>query len=588
MKRTQIIVCLAISIASSLPATLTHAAGAPISPAPAAAAPKIRLNSIGFLPQRDKKASVAVECKEFAVLKVKDGSKVFSGKATGPALNADTNEQLYTLDFSAVKEPGEYQLEVPEVGKSDAFRVGPDIYDNPFFVAMKGMYLWRCGTAVKAEHNGQTFAHDACHTDDAWMDLVSGEHVKKDGTKGWHDAGDYNKYTINAGVTVGCMFRAWDDFPAIRKMKLNVPESGGRLPDYLAEIKWETDWLLTMQFSDGSVSHKVTTKAFGGFILPELEKTERFFTPWDSAATADFTAMMAMAARYFRPYDPAYADKCLDAAKKSGDFLIKNPQNRTFQGNSVGVSTGGYTTQDTDDRLWAAAEMWETTGDAEALKDLETRIKNKQSQPAFGGRGAARGGAAGQSGQPQRAEIVDLRWDWGTVNNLGLFTYLLSKRPGRDEALVKQVTESAISVADSIVQTRNAHGYARPLGTYYEWGGNGTVARQVLNLQVANRLSPKPEYVEASLDALGYLFGRNSYGRSFVTGLGARSPMNPHDRRCGGDNIVDPWPGYLVGGPNPGATSWEDIQNNYRVNEIAINWNAALIYALAAFVSEGK
>ena len=29
---------------------------------------------------------------------------------------------------------------------------------------------------------------------------------------------------------------------------------------------------------------------------------------------------------------------------------------------------------------------------------------------------------------------------------------------------------------------------------------------------------------------------------------------------------------------------WEDERANYRVNEIAINWNAALIYATAAFV----
>ena len=62
--------------------------------------------------------------------------------------------------------------------------------------------------------------------------------------------------------------------------------------------------------------------------------------------------------------------------------------------------------------------------------------------------------------------------------------------------------------------------------------------------------------------------------------------MHPHDRRSAGDDVVDPWPGYLVGGPNPRATSWRDEQANYRVNEIAINWNTALIYALAAFLKD--
>lgn len=85
-------------------------------------------------------------------------------------------------------------------------------------------------------------------------------------------------------------------------------------------------------------------------------------------------------------------------------------------------------------------------------------------------------------------------------------------------------------------------------------------------------------------DAINHLFGRNPFGRSYVTGLGRRPPMFPHDRRSGGDDVAAPWPGYLVGGPWPNATDWHDIQEDYRTNETAINWNGALIYALAAFV----
>jgi endoglucanase len=78
------------------------------------------------------------------------------------------------------------------------------------------------------------------------------------------------------------------------------------------------------------------------------------------------------------------------------------------------------------------------------------------------------------------------------------------------------------------------------------------------------------------------LFGRNVHGRSYVTGLGDRPPQHPHDRRAAADNVDEPWPGYLVGGPNRSADDWHDIQDDYRTNEIAINWNGALIYALAA------
>jgi len=78
------------------------------------------------------------------------------------------------------------------------------------------------------------------------------------------------------------------------------------------------------------------------------------------------------------------------------------------------------------------------------------------------------------------------------------------------------------------------------------------------------------------------LFGRNYYGRSFVTGLGFDPPQHPHHRLDTGAYSDHPWPGYLVGGAHPEATDWQDVQANYRVNEIAINWNAALVYALAA------
>ena len=52
------------------------------------------------------------------------------------------------------------------------------------------------------------------------------------------------------------------------------------------------------------------------------------------------------------------------------------------------------------------------------------------------------------------------------------------------------------------------------------------------------------------------------------------------------------WPGLLIGGPNDqedayeyDGRAWVDRSDNFFTNEIAINWNAALIYALAAWPS---
>jgi endoglucanase len=185
-------------------------------------------------------------------------------------------------------------------------------------------------------------------------------------------------------------------------------------------------------------------------------------------------------------------------------------------------------------------------------------------------------------------------FDWEEVKNLGLFRYAISERPGRDPAVVKLVRGKILAVADGIVQVSKRHGYGRTLGTTYGWGCNGSAARQTLLLMVADRLTRNEasnkgrttEYRAACLDTLNYLLGRNCYGRSFITGVGAHPPMNPHDRRSGADKIAEPWPGYLIGGPWPKATDWKDDQGDARTNEIAINWNAALIYAMAAFLQD--
>lgn len=520
----------------------------------------IRLNSLGFFPDQKKQATVAAAGKQFSIIRLNDLKIVFTGTLTGPFHNEDTKETVYTADFSALTETGEYRLQVEEIGASAPFKIERNVYNDAFHTVMKGMYLWRCGSAVSATHNGIRFSHEACHLEDAYLDYVGEKGARKDGTKGWHDAGDYNKYVVNAGVTVGAMFMAWEHFPAIRAVKLDLPESeqNNTLPDFLDEMKWEIEWLLTMQAGDGSVYHKISTRNFGGFILPELEKERRYFVTCGSAATADFTAMLAMAGRIFEPYDPAFADECKTAALKSYRFLLEHPDNR--RPNQQGFTTGGYDTSDPDDRLWAAAEMWETFGDESYRLDFERRIN------AF-------------------ENLVDINWDWSNVKNLGIVTYLLSERDSKDPAIRQRLRDDLLQKADSIVKTGKAHGYARPLGARYYWGCNGTVARQVIHLMAAYRLSNNPEYIDTSLAALDHLFGRNYYNRSFITGLGHNPPMHPHDRRSGGDSIRDPWPGYLVGGGHSGV-DWVDIQDSYQTNEIAINWNGALIYALAAFVRD--
>ena len=429
-----------------------------------------------------------------------------------------------------------------------------------YTVAMRAFYLWRCGMAVEADYQGNHYATQACHLGDGHTDYlgIEGCDAVIDGTGGWHDAGDYGKYTVNAGVTLGMLFNAWEQFgPQIEKHPLSLPVTAEGMPEYLEELKWETDFLLKMQYPDGSgrVAHKLTRRQFSGFIMPQDDHEPRFFTTWSSAATADFVAMMAMAARVFKPYDDAYAARCLAAAQLSWKYLRENPDDVPFvQGD---FSTGGYQTTDPDDRLWAAAEMWQTTGDAAALKDLETRISHLK-------------------------PLVASDWDWGSVANLGVYTYALSQRDGRDDALLTAVRKAIVADADALVAHSLADPYGRAMENYY-WGCNGTEARQALNIHAADLIQPNKAYGETIIRIVNHLFGHNVYGRSYVTGLGVNPPLHPHDRRSAADGIDAPWPGYLVGGGHT-ANDWVDKEEDYSRNEIAINWQAALVYLLAATI----
>jgi len=548
----------------------------------------VKVSSIGYLPGRVKRASITAAATAFTVKRDADGSVVFTGTAGAAKTDPDTSESITIADFTSVTETGKFYVDVSGVGRSVTFSIASDVYREAFVATMLGFYGWRCNTAVSFTFNGQIYAHDACHMDDAHLDYIDSAGGTRDGKKGWHDAGDYGKYTVNAGITLGSLLAAWEEYASVvSTYHWPIPETGGTLPDYLAEIRWELEWVLKMQYSatDGRVSHKLTSLTFdapfdgGGtaidhWVMPEADLQTRYFVSWGSAATADFVAMLAKAARIYKTYDSAFADQCLSAAKVSYAYLQANTANQTV---TDPTSTGAYTTTDSDDRLWAAAEMWETTGDAAALTDFETRAAKFNSGTTT---------------------YVDADFDWSNIKNLGMYIYLQSQRAGRTAATVTAIQASLTKAADGLVTARNNSGYGRALsgkaGNYY-WGSNGAVARTCMLLQVANRLSPKADYLDTCVDQISWIFGRNYYNRSQVTGVGKDPPLHPHHRPSQADGIDSPWPGYLVGGGNNtstqapnsnknGATNWTDDVNDYELNEVAINWNAPLTYALASFL----
>jgi endoglucanase len=506
----------------------------------------VRVSTVGFRPERGKRATYTGRQSSFEVRRADDDTVVYSGEA-GPEQQAfDSQEVVHVIDFREVTEPGEYYLKVRGVGRSPTFAIADDVYVEPFRAAMLGLYGQRCGTAVELSWHDEVFGHEACHVEDV-------------APLGWHDAGDYGKYTNNGSMSLGVMLLAWEHFQAkLESLELEIPEKGGEVPDFLDECRFQAEWLLSMQLEDGSVSDRITVARFEPITtMPEDAVAPRMLAPPSTVATADFAAVLARTARAFEPYDAEFADRCRAAAVSAWTFLQENPEVLPILRTGF---TGGYNTGPvTDDLAWAAAEIWQTTGDEAALAAFEA----------------------------QRSLAFRTDWDWYELQNLGYFTYLLSEREGRDETWVAELTSTALFRGDEFITRSEDHAYGRDLGATYYWGTNGSIARTVLGLVVADRLAPKDALLDVGAYQLDHLFGRNYFGRSFVTGLGHAPPLNPHHRPSAGDDLVSPWPGLLVGGPSQGqpiATQWIDETEDFRSNEVAINWNAALVYALAAYL----
>jgi endoglucanase len=124
----------------------------------------------------------------------------------------------------------------------------------------------------------------------------------------------------------------------------------------------------------------------------------------------------------------------------------------------------------------------------------------------------------------------------------------------------------------------------------FNWGSNSNAGNQGILLIKAYLLTGNKKYINYALANLDYLLGRNATGYCFVTGLGSKSTMFPHHRQSTADGIVEPVPGLLAGGPNPSMqdkctyeftepeTAYSDVDCSYASNEIAINWNAPIVY----------
>jgi endoglucanase len=567
------------------------AAGAP--------SPDIRLNQIGFHPQAAKKAVVVnlpgASLLPFYIATSDLADTVFTGQLGPEKPWAPSGEQARLADFSACVKPGQYILGVPGKGVSHPFRIEGRVDLELTRGAIRAFYYQRASAQLTAANAGK-WARNAGHPDNrvhvhasAAGALRPAESIVSAG-KGWYDAGDYNKYVVNSGISTYTLLALYRHHSAFfDTLKLNLPESGNGLPDLLDECLWNLRWMLAMQDpNDGGAYHKLTSPDFSGMVMPEADAGKRYVVQKSVTATLDLAATAAYAARLFRAFEgplPGFADTCLTAARKAWDWARAHPAAYYRQADLnklyvPAINTGEYGDGNASDEFfWAGMELY--------LAAQEDSFYTAAT-------------AAAPAGLPSSFGLPS----WPGVATLGLYSLADFIGPGRhadeppkgfgkiDTAAVRRLL---MQTAAPIRDRAAASAYGVPMGSSdFNWGSNANAANQGMLLLQAYRAGGDSGYLQAAGDALDYILGRNATGYSFVTGFGSKTPFSPHHRPSSADGVREPVPGMLVGGPNSGqqdkcvypsavpALSYSDTECSYASNEIAINWNAPLAYLAGA------
>lgn len=537
----------------------------------------IRLNQLGYYPNAQKVASIVgnVKFSAFSIINLENGKESFTGSVGEQKQAILSGETIQQFDFSTLTEKGTYQIKLENGWHSHPFEIGTDLYQAVLPVVAKSYYYQRIGSEVTEEHGGQ-WKRPAGHLDkEVSFHPSTGKTGSISSPKGWYDAGDFGKYISNGSFSAGQLLHALDRYPNLYPDgSLNIPESGNGINDLLDEIKYEIDWVATMQDTDGGVFHKLTTKRFSGAIMPDEGDKPRFIMPKSSVATFDFAAVLAKMARMYKKHDAEQAEKWIAQAKKAWDWGVKNP-NVAFK-NPSDVVTGEYGDESAaQEQFWAAAELYRTTGEQAYLDFVVGNLPKLDYQYGDG-------------------------WKY-FMEYLGVFT-LFNEGVVLPEEVKETLANRLVASADDLTSRVATFDYQQGVNDF-QWASNSDVQNIAFVIGEAHKVDPKPKYVAAVLSSLNYLFGHNAIGYSMITGIGDKSPMNVHHRQSEADGIKDPVPGFVCGGPNDDRQdahevtypenvtpmqSYQDVWESYASNEVCLNWNAPTPFVLQFAIAEGR
>ncbi|MGC4114790.1 MAG: glycoside hydrolase family 9 protein [Myxococcales bacterium] len=540
------------------------------------ARPMLAASQVGYGPAMDKQFTSPRPFTSFRVVSLERGEVAYRGKlpirrveseVLGPAA------RVWIGDFSALRRPGRYRIEADNGLSSHPFSIGTRVFDPAVRAVQRAFYFQRAFTAI-----------DPRHAEGPWTHPSDADRAPPGVVKGWHDAGDLTLYNASTTAALFWMLEAFSDF-APSADDTNIPESGNGVPDLLDEARWGLEWLLSVQEPrTGGFRNTTCQERYAPYGTVTPQSVPRYRQgEVGTLATARAVGTLAYASAVFRPIDPVFAQRCLQAARDGWGYLQAHP----------GESTDGPTCpnyrRDGDQgvlrhvTMYAAAGLLLATGEARFREEFER-------------------------------SYVELTFipDYHQVNGFAARLYLRAKAgdPGRKRAIRARLR--------ALADQANADGARHPFewASYYYWGSLSNSFHRTGTFEAPLCLAGPRHSADCrqALANVHYALGRNSLHFCYVSGL----PGVEHGMRHGFHHWLQAlgaaprnFPGMVAGGPSekPDANdrSWPDARppsfgywgdpkrprgsetpvdarytdnDSWSTNEIAVNFQAAALYGL--------
>jgi len=536
----------------------------------------------------------------------------------GGATHTQSGDKGWWFNFSSVTTPGNYYIyDVSNNVRSYQFEINDDVYSPVLKAAMRMFFYNRCNFAKQAPYaepgfsDGVAFSNNLQDANCRYVFDKNNAATEKDLSGGWYDAGDFNKYVTFADRVMHDLLSAYEENAAVFTDNFNIPESGNGIPDILDELKWELDWLLKMNNSDGSTHIKIGSQNYSDNTLtpPSSNTDPRYYGPTCSSASISVAGVFAHAALVMQqiPALSSYAQILRNRAITSWSYVLPSLNNNTLD-----------TTCDNGEIISGDADWDATTQQKKALKAAIYLF-------ALTGNNTYNQFITNNASSIAANQITNAYWD---VYEMPLNDALLfySSLPNANSSLASSIinsfTNAAAGNSSSYFGFSNTDLYRAFMpDNAYHWGSNLTKAGYgVLNTALVNydiNSSSQSSYQLKAAEQLHYFHGVNPLNLVYLTNMSCYGAENSateiyHQWFSDGsdwDNsltsLYGPAPGYVPGGPNkdfslsspsppanqPPQKSYANFNsgfptNSWEITEPAIYYQSIYVRLLAYYAGQ--